>query len=58
MAKRTREIWRNLIGQLERGGKSQEEFAREREIPVGTLRYWIYQFKRLRRRLRSCQCVW
>ncbi len=46
MARRTREIWRNLIGQYDRSGKSQEEFAAEREIPVGTLRSWIYRFKR------------
>jgi len=46
MARRTREIWRNLIGQFEQSGKSQEEFAAERRIPVGTLRYWIYQLKR------------
>jgi hypothetical protein len=46
MPKRTREIWRNLIGQFERSGKTQEEFAAERQIPVGTLRFWIYKLKR------------
>jgi len=46
MARRTREIWRNLVGQWERSGKNQEEFAAERQIPVGTLRSWIYRFKR------------
>jgi hypothetical protein len=46
MPKRTREIWRNLIGQYERSGKRQEEFAAERQIPVGTLRSWIYRLKR------------
>jgi len=46
MARRTRDIWRNLIGQLERSGKSREEFAAERGIPVGTLRAWIYRIKR------------
>jgi hypothetical protein len=46
MPKRTREIWRNLIGQYERSGKSQEEFAAERQVPVGTLRSWIYRLKR------------
>lgn len=46
MPRRTREIWRNLIGQFERSGKKAEEFAAEREIPVGTLRSWIYRLKR------------
>jgi hypothetical protein len=46
MPKRTREIWRNLIGQFERSGKTQDEFAAERGIPVGTLRSWIYKLKR------------
>ena len=46
MAKRTREIWRNIITQFEQSGKKQEEFAAERRIPVGTLRSWIYRLKR------------
>ena len=46
MARRTREIWRNLIGQLERSGKTQEQFAAEREIPLTTLRSWIYRLRR------------
>lgn len=46
MARRTREIWRNLVGQFERSGKKREEFAEERGIPVGTLKNWIYRFKR------------
>ena len=46
MARRTREIWRNLIGQFERNGKSQEQFAAKREIPVGTLKNWIYRIRR------------
>lgn len=46
MARRTREIWKNLVRQYERSGKRQEEFAAERGIPVGTLRSWIYRLKR------------
>jgi len=46
MARRSREIWRNLVGQLERSGKSQEQFATEREIPLTTLRAWVYRFRR------------
>ncbi len=48
MARRTREIWRNVIGQFERSGKTQEEFSAEREIPLTTLRYWIYRLRRER----------
>ena len=48
MARRTREIWRNVIRQLEQSGLTQEEFAAERKIPVGTLRSWIYRLKRER----------
>lgn len=46
MARRTREVWRNLIGQLERSGKTQEQFATERGIPLTTLRGWIYRLRR------------
>ena len=46
MPRRTREIWRNLIGQYERSGQTAEQFATERQIPVGTLRSWLYRLKR------------
>jgi hypothetical protein len=49
MPRRSREIWRNLIGQLERSGKKVEEFAAEREIPVSTLRQWVYRIRREKR---------
>jgi transposase-like protein len=45
MARRTREIWCNLVAQYERSGKTLEEFAKERDLPAGTLRGWIYRFK-------------
>jgi hypothetical protein len=45
MPRRTPEIWRNVIGQLERSGKTTEQFAAERQIPVGTVRNWIYRLK-------------
>jgi hypothetical protein len=45
MARRTREIWRNLIGQYERSDKSREQFAAEHGIPVATLKNWIYRIK-------------
>jgi hypothetical protein len=46
MARRTREIWQNLIGQFERSGLTQEEFAAKWKIPVGTMQSWIYRFRR------------
>jgi hypothetical protein len=48
MARRTREIWQNLIGQFERSGLTQEEFAAKWRIPVGTMQSWIYRFRRER----------
>jgi hypothetical protein len=48
MARQTREIWQNLIKQFERSGKTQEQFATEREIPLTALRAWIYRLKRER----------
>jgi hypothetical protein len=45
MARRTREIWRNLIRQQERSGKSDEAFAAERGIPVRTLRWWKWKLR-------------
>jgi hypothetical protein len=46
MARHAREVWRNIIGQFERSGKTQEDFAAERQIPLTTLRRWIYRFRR------------
>jgi predicted transcriptional regulator len=39
-------MWKNLIGQMERSGTRPEEFATKREIPVGTLRWWMRKLKR------------
>ena len=46
--RRTREIWANLIRKFEKSGKTMEEFAAEREIPVGTLKNWIYRIRKAR----------
>lgn len=46
MQRRTREIWSNLIRQQERSGKSDEQFASERGIPVKTLRWWKWKLRR------------
>jgi hypothetical protein len=45
MARRTREIWRNLIVHYERSGKSREEFAAEHGIPAASFKNWIYRIK-------------
>src|SRR5689334_15376884 len=43
-----REIWVNIVEQYERSGVTQEAFAEERQIPVATLRAWIYRLRRER----------
>ncbi len=40
-----REIWIQIVGQFEKSGLTQEEFAKQRGIPVGTLRSWIYKVR-------------
>ena len=45
MARRTREIWSNLIRQQQRSGKSDDEFAAERGIPVKTLQWWKWKLR-------------
>ena len=44
--RRARQIWVELIRQYERSGLSAEEFAEKREIPVHTLRRWMWQLRR------------
>lgn len=44
--RRAREIWVQIVQQCEKSGLTQEEFARQRNIPVGTLRWWIYKLRR------------
>src|SRR5690242_1153766 len=43
--RRARDIWVGIIQQFERSGLTQEAFAAERGIPVGTLRSWIYKLR-------------
>ena len=43
--RRAREIWIQIVGQFERSGLTQDAFATERNIPVGTLRSWIYRLR-------------
>jgi hypothetical protein len=44
--RRARDIWVGIVGQYEKSGLTQEAFAEERNIPVGTLRSWIYKLRR------------
>jgi hypothetical protein len=44
--RRARDIWVGIVGQFEKSGLTQEAFAQERNIPVGTLRAWIYKLRR------------
>lgn len=44
--RKARDIWINIVAQFERSGLTQEAFATERNIPVGTLRSWIYRLRR------------
>lgn len=46
--RKARDIWVAIVGQFERSGLTQEAFAGERNIPVGTLRSWIYRLRRER----------
>jgi hypothetical protein len=46
MRRQAREIWVQIVRQFEKSGKQQEEYAKERGIPVGTLRSWIYRLRR------------
>ena len=46
--RKARDIWVAIIGQYEGSGLTQEAFAEQRNIPVGTLRSWIYKLRRER----------
>ena len=44
--RRAREIWINTVGHFKKSGLTQDAYARQRGIPVGTLRAWIYRLRR------------
>ena len=46
MRHRKRASWIALVDQCERSGLSQRAFADERDLPVATLRSWIYRLRR------------
>ena len=44
-----REFWVATVDEFERSELTQESFARQREIPVATLRSWLYKLRRERK---------
>ena len=44
-----REFWVATVDEFERSEQTQESFARQREIPVATLRSWLYKLRRERK---------
>lgn len=44
--RRAREVWVPIIRRCEESGLTHEEFAEKHNIPVGTLRSWIYRLRR------------
>lgn len=44
--RRAKAIWVELIRQQERSGVSDEEYAKKRNIPVATFRWWVWKLKR------------
>lgn len=43
-----REFWEKTVGEYESSEETQAEFARQREVAVTTLRWWIYKLRRER----------
>ena len=46
MKRRTKEQWRELIGEFEMAGLTQVEFARLYGVNVGTFRVWLHRLRR------------
>lgn len=46
---RSRKFWMTAISEFERSGLSQEAFATQQGVSVGTLRGWIYRLRRERK---------
>lgn len=44
--RRSRSKWKEIIGQYEQSGLSQTEFAKQHEVPVGTLNWWVRKLER------------
>lgn len=46
MARLGREAWVKLMEEFVESGLSQRDFAEQRELSLGTLRFWIYKLQR------------
>jgi hypothetical protein len=44
--RRAREVWISIVRRCEQSGLTHEEFAEKSNIPLGTLRSWIYRLRR------------
>jgi hypothetical protein len=44
-----REFWVTVIDEFERSALTQARFARQRGVPVATLRSWLYRLRRERK---------
>ena len=46
MADQDRERWTRIVATFETSGQSQREFAKEQELSLSNLRYWIYRLRK------------
>lgn len=46
MKHRGRTFWSQLVERFRRSGLTHEAFALQHDVPVGTLRKWIYRLRR------------
>jgi transposase-like protein len=55
MADQDRERWTRIVATFEESGESQREFAKEQELSLSNLRYWIYRLRKESRPLATEQ---
>jgi transposase len=46
MVDQDRERWTRIVATFETNGQSQREFAKEQELSLSNLRYWIYRLRK------------
>ena len=46
MADQDRERWVRVVATFEESGQSQREFAKEQDLSLSNLRYWIYRLRK------------
>ena len=42
----SKQQWRDLVAEFEQGGRSQQAFARRRQVKLGTFRRWLYKIRK------------